>query len=411
MSNIKDITTKSNFNSPLGVRGSLEVRGSSLPYFIDTTLRDGEQSPGVVFSLAEKIRIAALLGAAGVPELEIGTPAMGDAEIQDIRTLCSMGFGFKTLAWCRATKHDIRCAKMAGTNGVHISFPVSDILLKAMGKDTVWVMTTLRELIDFALPMFDYVTIGAQDASRADKAFLREFVCAASAFGASRVRLADTVGTLNPISTFEMISSIRCVDKEIPLEIHAHNDLGMATANTLAAFMAGANCLSTTVNGLGERAGNAPMEEVAMALELSAGISSTLYTEGFAELSAYVAKVSNRPISASKPITGEMVLTHESGIHTSCLLKNRNTYQLISAASVGREEQEFLIGKHSGKSTLLHYLMEVNLPVADINCGILLDKVKEKAEQLKRALTKEELYALYTDIYINKKINKIVEHV
>jgi len=211
------------------------------------------------------------------------------------------------------------------------------------------------------------------------------------------------VGTLNPISTFEMISSIRSVEKEIPLEIHAHNDLGMATANTLAAFMAGANCLSTTVNGLGERAGNAPMEEVAMALELSAGISSTLFTEGFAELSAYVAKVSNRPISASKPITGELVLTHESGIHTSCLLKNRNTYQLISAASVGREEQEFLIGKHSGKATLLHYLMEVNLPVTDINCEFLLDKVKEKAELLKRALTKEELYALYTDIYILKK--------
>ncbi|MEI7504990.1 MAG: pyruvate carboxyltransferase, partial [Paludibacter sp.] len=157
-----------------------------IPYFIDTTLRDGEQSPGVVFSLSEKIRIAALLDAAGVPELEIGTPAMGDTEIQDIRTLCSMGFGFKTLAWCRATKHDIRCAKMAGTDGVHISFPVSDILMKAMGKDAEWVMTQLEELIDFALPMFDYVTIGAQDASRADKDFLRKFVCATSAFGASR---------------------------------------------------------------------------------------------------------------------------------------------------------------------------------------------------------------------------------
>ncbi|MFT3752059.1 MAG: hypothetical protein QM800_04020 [Paludibacter sp.] len=105
------------------------------------------------------------------------------------------------------------------------------------------------------------------------KRFLKEFVCAASAFGASRVRLADTVGVLNPITTFDMVSSVRSAEKELPLEIHAHNDLGMATANTLAAYMAGANCLSTTVNGLGERAGNAAMEEVAMALELSSGIS------------------------------------------------------------------------------------------------------------------------------------------
>src|ERR1035437_2550441 len=170
------------------------------PYFIDTTLRDGEQSPGVVFSLQEKIRIAALLNGAGVPEIEIGTPAMGDTEIQDIRTICDMGFNFKTLSWCRATKNDIRSASSAGTNGVHISFPVSNILMNAMGKNPTWVIQQLKELIDFATPMFGYVTIGAQDASRAESSFLKEFVCAASALGASRVRLADTVGLLNPVS-------------------------------------------------------------------------------------------------------------------------------------------------------------------------------------------------------------------
>jgi len=386
----------------LGVDSPLGARGHHLPYFIDTTLRDGEQAPGVVFSLPEKIRIAALLDAAGVPELEIGTPAMGETEVQNIRAICDMGFGFKTLSWCRATKQDIRHAKSADTNGVHISFPVSPILMQAMGKNTDWVMQQLRDLIDFATPLFDYVTIGAQDASRADKTFLRDFVGAASAFGASRVRLADTVGTLNPISTYDLVNSIRSIDKKLSLEFHAHNDLGMATANTLAAYMAGANCLSTTVNGLGERAGNAPMEEVAMALKISAGVESTLFTESFSELSAYVARVSNRPLSASKPITGDLVLTHESGIHTSCLLKDRNSYQLIPAASIGREEQEFLIGKHSGKSTLLHYLMEVNLPINEISWELLLEKVKEKAESMKRSITKEELYSLYTDIYINK---------
>ena len=374
----------------------------NLPYFIDTTLRDGEQSPGVVFSLQEKIRIAALLNGAGVPEIEIGTPAMGETEIQDIRTLCSMGFDFKTLSWCRAVKNDIRCAKSAGTNGVHISFPVSGILMDAMGKNAAWVIQQLKELIDFASPMFEYVTIGAQDASRAGAGFLKEFVCAASAFGASRVRLADTVGLLNPFSITEMVQSVRSVEKYLPLEIHAHNDLGMATANTLAAYMAGATCLSTTINGLGERAGNAAMEEVAMVLELSAGVPSTLHTEHFAEMCDYVALASKRSIGENKPITGSMVLSHESGIHTRCLLKNRNTYQLIQAASIGREEQEFVIGKHSGRSTIIHFLEEAHLPVNEEACTELVEIVKDTADTLKRTLTKEELFNLYASVYAKK---------
>jgi len=372
------------------------------PYFIDTTLRDGEQSPGVVFSLQKKIRIAALLNGAGVPEIEIGTPAMGETEQNDIRTICEMGFDFKTLSWCRATKNDIRSAMAAGTNGVHISFPVSTILMNAMGKSPDWVFQQLNELIDFASPIFDYVTIGAQDASRAESGFLKEFVCAARAFGASRVRLADTVGLLNPFSITEMVQSVRSVEKDLPLEIHAHNDLGMANANTLAAYLAGATCLSTTINGLGERAGNAAMEEVAMALELSLGISSRLRTESFSALSKYVAGVSNRPLSVSKPVTGSMVLSHESGIHTRCLMKDRSTYQIIQAASIGLEEQDFIIGKHSGKSTILHFLEEAHLPITDDACSELLANVKDTAEELKRTLSKEELYTLYTSICAKK---------
>ena len=403
MNNRKNTSDESNFvplqglgvNYPLGV-------GGHLPYFIDTTLRDGEQSPGVAFSLPEKIRIAALLDGAGVPEVEIGTPAMSETEVHNIRTICEMGFGFKTLSWCRANKNDIRAAKSAGTNGVHISFPVSPILMQAMGKTPGWVIQNLQALIEFAYPKFDYVTIGAQDASRAEPGFLQKFVSAASAFGASRVRLADTVGLLNPLTTFELVSSIRSIEKDLPLEIHAHNDLGMATANTLAAYMAGASCLSTTINGLGERAGNAAMEEVAIALELSSGISSTLRTESFSELSEYVAKVSNRQLSESKPITGSMVLTHESGIHTHCLLKDRSTYQLIPAQKIGKEEQKFLIGKHSGKATIMYYLTEANLPFTDEDCLSLLEKVKECADALKRAITKEELLDIYLELYSNQ---------
>jgi len=173
----------------------------------------------------------------------------------------------------------------------------------------------------------------------------------------------------------------------------------MATANTLAAYMAGANCLSTTVNGLGERAGNAAMEEVAMALEMSANVTCGLNTEKFQEISNYVSAASKRAISESKPITGKLVLTHESGIHTNSLMKNRSSYQLLDAAKLGRKEDEFLIGKHSGKATVEHYLSEAHLLYDDDFCSQLLAKVKETSEKLKRSISKKEFFELYTNIY------------
>ncbi|MFW9597999.1 MAG: pyruvate carboxyltransferase [Paludibacter sp.] len=369
------------------------------PYFIDTTLRDGEQAPGVVFGLAEKIRIAQMLDEIGIPEIEIGTPAMGEKEISDIRTICGQGFGFKTLAWCRGSKLDLLSAEKTGTNGVHFSFPVSPIMMDNMERTPGMVLSQMQELIGIASQNFEYVTIGALDASRANISFLREFVAAAASFGASRVRLADTVGVLNPISTFDTVSAIRKAEKNIALEIHAHNDLGMATANTIAAYMAGANCLSTTVNGLGERAGNAAMEEVAMALEMSACVSCGLHTEKFNGISAYVQQVSNRVISDSKPITGKMVFTHESGIHTSSLKKDRKSYQLIEAASVGRTDEEFVIGKHSGKATLEHYMNEAHLFYDEDFSFELLKTVKESSEKLRRALSKKEFFELYSKLY------------
>jgi len=376
------------------------------PYFIDTTLRDGEQAPGVVFSLPERLRIAALLDGAGVPELEVGTPAMGIAEMDAIRTICGMGFSFKTLVWCRATEDDLLKACKSDANGVHLSFPVSEILMKAMGKDKSWVFSKMQKLLGLALNSFDYVTVGAQDASRAESTFLREFTQAVLCFGASRIRLADTVGLLNPFTTTHLVQEVRNIDPNFSIEFHGHNDLGMATANTLAAWMAGADCLSTTVNGLGERAGNAAMEEVAMALELSAGTSCGLRTERFAVLSQYVAEVSNRPISVSKPITGSLVLSHESGIHTRCLLKNRATYQLIDAQRVGREEQAFIIGKHSGKDTLRHVLTDAGITYDEAHVDDLLAQVKTFSETLKRSLSTEELFNLYKQLKSTNHVNK-----
>jgi homocitrate synthase NifV len=361
------------------------------PYIIDTTLRDGEQAPGVVFNLKEKLRIAELLDKALIPEVELGTPAMGKQEINDMKTIAREGFKFKTLAWCRATKSDIDCAVKSGTNGINLSFPVSDIHQIAMGKDHKWVIKTLYEMYHYASSKFEYVAIGAQDASRADFLFLSDFIGEALSLGAARVRIADTVGILNPITTSRLFQKITTYYPKGVFEFHGHNDLGMATANTLVALSSGASSASLTVNGLGERAGNAALEEVVMALELSCGVKHNINTSVFGELSQIVSQFSGYSLPANKPVTGDKVLCHESGIHTSFLIKNRLTYQIINAAQIGVTEKGFIFGKHSGKTALNSFLNKHNIQLSSECVENLLTKIKSKATLLKRGFTGEEV--------------------
>lgn len=373
------------------------------PYLIDSTLRDGEQAPGVVFHLNEKLRIAELLHLARIPEVEVGTPAIGTREIEEIKAISTAGFGFKTLSWCRATKADVDAAILSGTNGINLSFPLSDIHQFAMGKDKRWVINTLRNMVGYAASHFEYVAIGAQDASRANPTFLTDFIGEAFNLGVVRVRIADTVGILNPTSTTKLF---RKITKQYPgktFEFHGHNDLGMATANTLAALTSGAASASLTVNGLGERAGNAALEEVIMALELSYKIKHNYNTTILGELSHYVSRASKTPIPPSKPITGGKALSHESGIHTNLLLKNRNTYQLIPASLVGLAETDFILGKHSGKTALIAFLNNHNISLSCNNYDLLLARIKARATHLKRGLSGNEVLELLNPEAANLK--------
>jgi homocitrate synthase NifV len=366
----------------------------SFPYIIDTTLRDGEQAPGVVFSTEDKIRIVRLLEKAGIPEIEIGTPAMGNKEIEDIQTIIQQGFNLKTLSWCRALKSDIDKARIAGTQGVHISFPVSEIHLITMGKDYGWVFRTLRETVTYAENYFEYVTIGAQDASRAEKQLLFDFVKNSEALGASRLRIADTVGILNPFNTYSLFLELSGLCPQIALEFHGHNDLGMATANTLAAFQGGAGSASVTVNGLGERAGNAALEEVVMAWELSFKNSMTIDTTVFGELSELVSRSSGTAIHCHKPIVGNKALKHETGIHTQLLMKNRETYQIIPASAIGKKENEFVFGKHSGKTAIKAFYKKNNILLSEADYEKITQKIKSLSQQYQRNITREELLNL-----------------
>lgn len=257
---------------------------------VDTTLRDGEQAAGVVFTRSEKVTIAKLLDKAGVPQIEAGTPAMGWEEQAALRSIVNLGLKADILSWNRLNIDDIKASLNCGVKFIHISVPVSDIQIKLkLRKSWEWVIENLKRAIAFSIGRGCRVSVGAEDSSRADAEFLQLFALTARREGAERVRFADTLGVLTPFAARDSIKKLR-QGAGVEVEIHAHNDFGMAAANSLAAVMGGAKFVSTTVNGIGERAGNAAMEEVVMVLEQLCGVRTGLDKDVFPQLSEFVAR-------------------------------------------------------------------------------------------------------------------------
>jgi homocitrate synthase NifV len=366
----------------------------------DTTLRDGEQTAGVVFSNEEKVRIARLLDEVGVHQIEVGIPAMGGDEKETIKLIVGLGLNASILAWNRAVRSDLDQSFDCGVDAVAISMSASDIHIEhKLQKSRQWVLDQIRSCVSYAKERDLYVSVNAEDASRADLEFLLRFAQAAREEGADRLRFCDTLGILDPFDTYNVISFLRH-ESGLNIEMHTHDDFGMATANALAGIKAGATYVNTTVNGLGERAGNAALEEVVMALKYLGKVDVGLHTSRFRELSEYVAAASARTVPAWKSIVGTNVFAHESGIHADGVIKNPLNYEAFAPEDVGLERQ-IVVGKHSGSRTIYRKFQEFGLELSQEECEGVLALVRAKAVELKRALFDKELMYIYHD-YLRK---------
>ena len=359
----------------------------------DTTLRDGEQTPYVAFNTKEKLKIARLLYEAGADELEVGIPAMGKKEQDDLKEILALNLPIPIMSWNRATMGDLDASLKCGLKAVDLSIPVSDILIDIkFGGDKTRLLKQLEEVILQAKKENLFVCIGGEDSSRANNSFLKEIMTLGAELGANRFRYCDTVGILTPHKTYENIKDLSSSNL-LDIEMHTHNDFGMATANAIAGYEAGAYSSNTTVIGIGERAGNASFEQVLMSLRLL-GKEININSKALKSLIKTVSSASHRRVDTNLPIVGKNIFSHESGIHVNGMMKSKNAYEPFNPEELGLK-RSFPIGKHSGSSTLIYHLKSIGI---EPNIQIVQKKkkkIREIVTNRKKVLSTNELKELY----------------
>ncbi|MCL2032725.1 MAG: homocitrate synthase [Methanomassiliicoccaceae archaeon] len=363
----------------------------------DTTLRDGEQAAGIVFSNVEKYRIAQLLDEAGVQQIEAGIPAMGADEKRAVKHIAHMKLNASVLGWNRANIDDINTSIDCDVDSVAISLSSSDIHIEhKLKKSREWILEQVDKCVSHAKSHGLYISCNGEDASRADMDFLLEFARTAKAAGADRFRYCDTIGREDPFTCAERVGRI-IKEVGIEVEMHTHDDFGMATANCIAGVKAGARFLSTTVMGIGERSGNTPLEEAVMACKHLFNKNTGIDSLKLKPLAEFVSMASRREIGISKPFLGANCFAHEAGIHADGIIKDAKNYEPYDPSEVGLERR-IVIGKHSGRNTIVTDLSHRGITLSDQEAIDLLERVRKGAVKLHRSISSDELYTMYKDM-------------
>jgi 2-isopropylmalate synthase len=373
----------------------------------DTTLRDGEQSPGASMNIEEKLEVARQLARLGVDVIEAGFPISSERDFDAVRTIAAEVQGPIIAGLCRANELDIRRAyeaiAVAKRKRIHTFIATSDIHMEFKLKKTrEEVLDMAVKAVELARTLCDDVEFSAEDATRSNVDFLCQILEAVIAAGATTVNIPDTVGYAVPEEFGELIATIRSRVPNIGqavISVHCHNDLGLAVANSLAAVRNGAGQVECTINGLGERAGNAALEEVVMAMRTrgdqyhaTTGINAREITR----LSRLVSDITSVPVQPNKAIVGANAFAHEAGIHQHGMLTNKLTYEIMNPEDVGAGESKLVLGIHSGKHAILRKLLEMGYELSDDQLDKVVLRVKEVAEK-KKEITERDLESIVMD--------------
>ncbi|MEM1689663.1 MAG: 2-isopropylmalate synthase [Candidatus Hadarchaeales archaeon] len=349
----------------------------------DTTLRDGEQTPGVSLTPEQKLIIARQLDKLGVDVIEAGMPVVSEGEKRAVKMIAGNGLQAEICALARCTKEDIDAALDCDVDSVHIFIATSDIHLKHKLKLTrAQALEKAIEHVEYAKKHGVIVEFSAEDATRSDLEYLKKVYKAVEEVGADRINVPDTVGVATPRVMFHLIQEITKAVK-IPVSVHCHNDLGLAVANSLAGVEAGAEQVHVTVNGLGERAGNASLEEVVIAMRMFYGIKPRIKTKLLVETSELVERITGMQVPPNKPVVGENAFAHESGIHVHGVLQFPGTYEPLSPELVGHRRR-LVLGKHAGSRSVAACLRDLGIKVTKQQLREVTRKVKELGDKGKK---------------------------
>ncbi|MFW6415436.1 MAG: 2-isopropylmalate synthase, partial [Thermodesulfobacteriota bacterium] len=377
-----------------------------------TTLRDGEQSPGATMNNQEKLRLARQLDILGVDIIEAGFPASSKGDFDSVREISEVVENAQVAALCRASKSDIdrgwEAVKVGNYPRIHTFLATSDIHMKyKLNMDREQVLQNVQKAVSHAAKYISNVEFSAEDASRSDPDFLVQVVEMAIQSGATVINVPDTVGYAQPREYAELVDYLK---KNVPsmdsacLSVHCHNDLGLGTANSLAAVDAGARQVEVTLSGIGERAGNAALEEVIMALQVRGeyyGLYTEVKTENIFPACRLLSLITGQPIPAYKAVTGGNAFSHEAGIHQHGMIQNKETYEIMTPESIGRPPSEMVLGKHSGKHACKKQLETLGYDLNEEDLARVAEAVKELADKKKQvyvedleALVLEEIYRI-----------------